>query len=202
MLSPFPPLFILLILRPRFSHTLNSALTLIVPSLVLLISNFSGGRRESKRAVKKVEAVNMGPENRKPSREIGTAASPLSSSSSSSSSSSESSNGENGEVLHVVEGLMGILKVSPEHSKAVASTVDLLKEQVMKIEELKGVLGAVRTELSSMVGGLDSADVLVIKSLQDMIYDVLDMLDDNDEGEAGSAAPPSSSSSTRIFNAA
>ena len=46
----------------------------------------------------------MGPENRKPSREIGTAASPLSSSSSSSSSSSESSNGENGEVLHVVEG--------------------------------------------------------------------------------------------------
>ena len=114
----------------------------------------------------------------------------------------ESSNGENGEVLHVVEGLMGILKVSPEHSKAVASTVDLLKEQVMKIEELKGVLEAVRTELSSMVGGLDSADVLVIKSLQDMIYDVLDMLDDNDEGEAGSAAPPSSSSSTRIFNAA
>ena len=30
---------------------------------------------------------------------------------------------------------MGILKVSPEHSKAVASTVDLIKEQVMKIED-------------------------------------------------------------------
>ena len=163
----------------------------------MLISNFSGGRRASKRAVQKVGTANMGPENREPSRQIGTASSSLSSS-----SSSKSRNSENGEVLHVVEGLMGILKVSPEHSKAVASTVDLLKEQVMKIEELKGVLEAVRTELSSMVGGLDSADVLVIKSLQDMIYDVLDMLDDNDEGEAGSAAPPSSSSSTRIFNAA
>ena len=136
----------------------------------------------------------MGAESLYPSRQAGTAHSPPSSSSSSSSS-SKSRNSENDEVLHVVEGLMGILKVSPEHSKAVASTVDLIKEQVMKIEELKGVLEAVRTELSSMMGGHDSADVLVIKSLQDMIYDVLDMLDDNDEGEAGSAAPPSSSSS-------
>ena len=86
-------------------------------------------------------------------------------------------------MLHVVEGLKGILKLSPEHSKAVAPAVDLIKKQVMQIEELKGVLEAVRTELSSMMGGLDSADVLVIKSLQDMIYDVLDMLDDNGEGE-------------------
>ena len=85
-----PPPFIPPMLRPRFSRTFNPALTLIVPSLALLISNFSGGRRRSKRAVKEVETLNMGPENRWPSQQIGTAQgaalSPLSSSSSSSSS--------------------------------------------------------------------------------------------------------------------
>ena len=103
-----------------------------------------------------------------PSRQIGSASSPLSSSSSSSSF-SKGGNSENGEVLHVVEGLMEILNVSPEHSKTVAPVVELIKMQVMQIEELKGALEAVRTELPSMVGGLGSADVPVIKSLQDII---------------------------------
>ena len=52
-----------------------------------------------------------------------------------------------------------------------------------------------------MVGGLGSAGVLVIKSLQGMISDVLGMLDENGNAKAvpaapPSASPPSSSSST------
>ena len=44
-----------------------------------------------------------------------------------------------------------------------------------------------------MVGGLGSADVLVIKSLQGTIYDVLGMLDENGDAKAVPAAPPSAS---------
>ena len=73
------------------------------------------------------------------------------------------------------------------------STARLIKMQVIQIEELKGALETVRTELSSMVGDLGSADVLVIKSLQDMIYGVLGMLDENGAFEAVPAAPPSAS---------
>ena len=91
---------------------------------------------------------------------------------------------------------MEILNVSPEHSKTVAPVVELIKMQVMQIEELKGALETVRTELSSMVGGLGSADVLVIKSLQGMIYDVLGMFDENSDSKAVPAAPPSVSSSS------
>ena len=88
---------------------------------------------------------------------------------------------------------MEILNVSPEHSNAAAAAVELIKMQVMQIEELKGALETDRTELSSMVGGLGSADVLVIKSLQDMIYDVLDMLDEKSDAKAVPAVPPSAS---------
>ena len=88
-------------------------------------------------------------------------------------------------MLHVVEGLMEILNVSPEHSKAAAPAVELIKMQVMQIEELKGALETVRTELSSMVDGLGSADVLVVRSLQVMVYDVLGMLDENGDAKAG-----------------
>ena len=134
--------------------------------------------------------MNMGAESFYPSRQAGTAHSPASSSSS---SSSKGGNSENGEVLHVVEGLMDILNVSPENSKAAAPAVELIKMQVMQIEELKGALETARTELSSMVGGLGSADVLVIKSLQGTIYDVLGMLDENGDAKAVPAAPPSES---------
>ena len=125
----------------------------------------------------------MGPECREPPRQIGSASSPLSSSSS---FSSKGGNSENSEVLHVVEGLIGILN-------DVAPAVELIKIQVMQIEELKGALETVRTELSSMVGDLGSADVLVIKSLQGTIYDVLGMLDENGDAKAVPAAPPSAS---------
>ena len=132
--------------------------------------------------------MNMGAERLYPSWQAGTAHSQASSS-----SSSKGGNSENGEVLHVVEGLMEILNVSLEHSKAVAPAVELIKMQVMQIEELKGALETVRTELSSMVDGLGSADVLVIKFIQDMIYDVLGMLDENGDSKAVPAAPPSAS---------
>ena len=128
--------------------------------------------RSSRRRSTVPDVMNVGPENREPSQQIGYAHSslPLLPPSSFSADGDVLSvvgglSGVQDEVLHVVEGLMGILKVSPEHSKAVAPAVDLIKKQVMQIEELKGVLEAVRTELSSMMGGLDSADVLVIKSL-------------------------------------
>ena len=146
---------------PRFPWNLHvsSVLFLTVP-------------RSSRRRSTVPDVINVGPENREPSRQIGYAHSslPLLPPSSFSADGDvlsvvEGLSGVQDEVLHVVEGLMGILKVSPEHSKAVAPAVDLIKKQVMQIEELKGVLEAVRTELSSMMGGLDSADVLVIKSL-------------------------------------
>ena len=136
----------------------------------------------------------MGPEGREPSRQIGSASSPLSPSSSSSSSSSDSA------VFGVVQGLAGILKVAPEHQKAVQPAVELIKAQVMEIEELRGALMHVHAELSSIVDGLQDEELEVIKALQDVIYDVLDMRDDAAEATAapdrGAAAAPAVAAAT------
>ena len=65
--------------------------------------------------------------------------------------SSSSSSSSDGDVLSVVGGLMGILKVSPEHQKAVQPAVDLINQQVMEIEQLREALVHVHTELSGIV---------------------------------------------------
>ena len=125
-----PPPFIHM-LRQCFSRrTLSPTPTPMVHCLVLPVSNFSDDRRTSKRPAKEVDNMNIGAESLFSSRQAGTAHSPAFSSSSSSSS-SKGDNSENGEVLHVVEGLIEILNVSPEHSKAVAPAVELIKMQVM-----------------------------------------------------------------------
>ena len=51
--------------------------------------------------------------------------------------SSSSSSSADGDVLSVVGGLMGILKVSPEHQKAVQPAVDLINQQGIEIEQLR-----------------------------------------------------------------
>jgi hypothetical protein len=79
---------------------------------------------------------------------------------------------------------MDILKVSPEHQKAVQPAVDIIKQQVMEIEQLREALVHVHTELSGIVDGLDDEELMVIKALQDVIYDVLDMVDDAAEAAA------------------
>jgi len=81
----FPSPFIFMLRQCPSRRTLNPMPTPIVHCLVLLVSEFSDDRRTSKRPAKKVDTVNMGPECREPSRQIGSASSPLSSSSSSSS---------------------------------------------------------------------------------------------------------------------
>ena len=85
---------------------------------------------------------------------------------------------------------MGILKVSPEHQKAVQTAVDFIKQQVMEIEQLRGALVHVHTELSGIMEGLDDEELLVIKALQDVIHDVLDMEDDAAEAAAGPDVGP------------
>ena len=62
--------------------------------------------------------------------------------------------------------------------------VDLIKQQVMEIEQLREALVHVHTELSGIVDGLDEEELMVIKALQDVIYDVLDMEDDAAEAAA------------------
>ena len=124
---PPPPPFILMLRQCLSRRTLSPTLTPIAHCLVLPVSNFSDDRHTSKRPAKEVDNMNMGAERLYPSWQAGTAHSQASSSS----SSSKGGNSENGEVLHVVEGLMEILNVSPEHSKAVAPAVELIKMQVM-----------------------------------------------------------------------
>ena len=94
--------------------------------------------------------------------------------------------GEKGEVLRIIDDLMGILKVHPEHHKTVEGAVDLIKTQSMQIGYLKNALVKVRTELSMIVHGLEGEELKVVTALYDMILDVLDMLDD----EAGESAAP------------
>ena len=103
--------------------------------------------------------------------------------------------GEKGEVLRIIDDLMGILKVHPEHHKTVERAVDLIKTQSMQIGYLKNALVKVRTELSMIVHGLEGEELKVVTALYDMILDVLDMLDD----EAGeSAAPATLASSSTV----
>ena len=63
-----------------------------------------------------------------------------------------------------MQGLAGILKVAPEHQKAVQPAVELIKAQVMEIEELRGALMHVHAELSSIVDGLQDEELEVIKA--------------------------------------
>ena len=103
--------------------------------------------------------------------------------------------GEKGEVLQIIDDLMDILKVHPEHHKTVERAVDLIKTQSMQIGYLKNALVKVRTELSMIVHGLEGEELKVVTALYDMILDVLDMLDD----EAGeSAAPATLASSSTV----
>ena len=109
--------------------------------------------------------------------------------------------------MRAVQGLVSILKVAPEHQKAVQPAVDLIRNQVMQIEELRGALADVRAELDFIVGGLGGEELEVITALQDMIYDVLDMTDTSsssttttttlsDSSSSLSASPPMPSSSS------
>ena len=103
--------------------------------------------------------------------------------------------GEKGEVLQIIDDLMDILKVHPEHQKTVERAVDLIKTQSMQIGYLKNALVKVRTELSMIVHGLEGEELKVVTALYDMILDVLEMLDD----EAGeSAAPATLASSSTV----
>ena len=76
-------------------------------------------------------------------------------------------------MLGVVEGLVGTLKVSPEHQKAIQPAVDLIKQQLIGIWQLREALVHVHTELGGIVDGLDDEEPMVTRALQDMIYDVL-----------------------------
>ena len=123
--------------------------------------------RSSKRAAR-ADVMNIGPNAQYPSWQTGTAHSSLS---------SAAPPAEEGDIVRAVQGLVSILKVAPEHQKAVQPAVDLIRNQVMQIEELRGALADVRAELDFIVGGLGGEELEVITALQDMIYDVLDMAD-------------------------
>ena len=62
--------------------------------------------------------------------------------------------------------------------------VELIKAQAVRIEELRVALMHVHAELSGIVGGLEGEELGVIKSLQDVVYDMLDMCDDAAEAAA------------------
>ena len=129
-------------LRPRVSRKLSlTPSTLTVAFLLLPVSNFPGGRRASKRAVKKVETVNMGPENREPSRQTGYAASPLSSSSSLSKS----------ELERHVAVMLKIKADHPEVSAVVQDTIDYMTGQHLTIEFLSVVPASIRSEVPTSI---------------------------------------------------
>ena len=153
--------------------------------------------QQSKRARTKVDRTNIGPESRRPSRQIGAAQSSISPLSSTTPMTTD----DEGAVRRIIGDLVGILKVHPEHHKTVHGAVDLIKKQVMQIECLKNALGKVRTELTMIVGGLEGEELKIITALHDMILDVLDMVDDEAEESSApatlafsSTAPPSSTS--------
>ena len=70
----------------------------------------------------------------------------------------------------------------------------------MEIEELRGALMHVHAELSSIFDDLQDEELEVIKALQDVIYDVLEMRDDAAEATAapdgGAAAAPAVAAAT------
>ena len=136
--------------------------------------------RSSKRAAR-ADVMNIGPNAQYPSWQTGTAHSSLS---------SAAPPAEEGDIVRAVQGLVSILKVAPEHQKAVQPAVDLIRNQVMQIEELRGALADVRAELDFIVGGLGGEELEVITALQDMIYDVLDMADTPGGGIPPPPPPP------------
>ena len=133
--------------------------------------------RRSKRAAATTSATNIGSDARYPSWQIGSAHS----------LSSAAPPAEKDDIVRTVRELVGILKVAPEHQRAVQPAVDLIQRQVMQIEELRGTLIDVRAELNFIVGGLGGEELEIITALQDMIYDVLDMTDAQGEGLSSSS---------------
>ena len=205
----FPSPFILM-LRQCFSRrTLNPTLTPIVHCLVLLVLDFSDVRRTSKRLAKKVDTVNMGPECRKPSRQIGNASSPLSSSSSSSSSPSSSFSSKSELETHVA-AMLKIKEDHPEASAAVQDTIDFMFGQHHTIEFLSRALASIRAEMKGLLSDLklDEEAERIIDTMQSGILTILDLLDVGDGvvdpavGVAAPAAPASSSSSSSSSSSA
>ena len=56
-----------------------------------------------------------------------------------------SSSSADGDVLGAVEGLVGTLEAPPEHQKAIQPAVDLIKQQLMGIWQLREALVHVHT---------------------------------------------------------
>ena len=172
----FPSPFILMLRQCLSRRTLNPTLTPIVHCLVLLVLDFSDVRRTSKRLAKKVDTVNMGPECRKPSRQIGNASSLLSSSSSSSSFSSKS------ELETHVAAMLKIKEDHPEASAAVQGTIDFMFGQHRTIEFLSRALASIRAEMKRLLSDLKLGEEAerIVGTMQSGILTTLDLLDVGD----------------------
>ena len=103
---------------------------------------------------------------------------------------------EEEKILRIVADLACILKVDPKHQRAVQPAVDLIKRQVMEIGRLREALLQVRTELRGIVGELKGEELKVIVALQGMIFDLLDIADDEAESRSDSLSSSSLSLST------
>ena len=183
----FPSPFILMLRQCLSRRTLNPTLTPIVHCLVLLVLDFSDVRRTSKRPAKKVDTVNMGPECRKPSRQIGNASSPLSSSSSSPSSSFSSKS----ELETHVAAMLKIKEDHPEASAAVQDTIGFMFGQHHTIEFLSQALASIRAEMKGLLSDLklDEEAERIIDTMQSGILTILQGGLDRGEGAVLLAAP-------------
>ena len=92
---------------------------------------------------------------------------------------------------------MSTARINPEHAKTIQPAIDLIIKQTMTIERLKEALVGLRSELEGIVSDLEGEDLAVISTLQDMLYDALDMLEE-ELSDASSALPSSSFASSSL----
>ena len=132
--------------------------------------------------------MNVGPENRKPSRQIGSAHSSLSPAASSKS-----------ELEAAVAGLLKIRKAHPEYDAALHAAIQVMTDQDFTIDFLSRALVDVRCQLKALLVDLELNDEMqdAIDVMQSGILTILDMLElDGGVLQRGGGAASSSSSSS------
>mmetsp|Transcript_86302 Transcript_86302/g.172696 ORF Transcript_86302/g.172696 Transcript_86302/m.172696 type:complete len:315 (+) Transcript_86302:255-1199(+) len=145
-----------------------------------------GALRSSKRRSTAPGVMNTGPENRPPSRQIGSALSSLSPAASSKS-----------ELEAAVAGLLKTRKAHPEHDAALHAAIQVMTDQDFTVDFLSEALADVRGQLKALLVDLELDDELqrAIDVMQSGILTILDMLelDGSVLQRGGSAASASSS---------
>jgi hypothetical protein len=153
---------------------------------------FLSAPRSSRRRSTAPHVMNVGPENREPSRQIGYAQSSLSPAASSKS-----------ELEAAVAGLLKIKKAHPEYDAALHAAIQVMTDQDFTIDFLSRALADVRCQLKALLVDLVLDDEVqdAIDIMQSGILIILDMLElDDDVIQLGDDAASSSSSSSSSFS--